>query len=105
MKTVLIIYFLVIELALLCKADSKVFISGKGCGTLTPIRILDRISDETSNFECSIITLKDEAFKENQSQRCKGNIQNPIGITQPPPKEDVWRALQGSAKVVGQCFF
>ena len=35
--------------------DGNKFIPGKGCGTTTPIKILDKMPADTANMECVII--------------------------------------------------
>ena len=44
------------------------FFPGKGCGTTTPINILDKIPLDTSNLECVIVNEEVQVEKEKEKK-------------------------------------
>ena len=68
MSTTKILLILLLVLTYFSFLNGMKFFPGKGCGTTTPINILDKIPLDTSNLECVIVNEEMQVEKEKEKK-------------------------------------
>ena len=65
----------------LIKKDNGYFITGRGCGTNTPLKYMNYIPEDLDEYECSFINLKMDIsppLKNNIKRMYRGRLQSKI---------------------------